>query len=80
MAFLVATLDPQSDRGANVPRPFTIEEFIVVQWLAPLASESPEIILATLFLLLVRRKEQLRHVLRLFSLALKGTKSPVKKV
>lgn len=25
VAFLAATLDPQSDRGANVPRPFTVE-------------------------------------------------------
>ncbi len=25
VAFLVATLDPRSDRGANVPRPYTIE-------------------------------------------------------
>src|SRR5262249_13808264 len=32
-------------------RTFGIEEFILVQWLAPLASESPEVIVAILFAL-----------------------------
>jgi cation:H+ antiporter len=32
-------------------RTFGIEEFVLVQWLAPLASESPEFIVATLFAL-----------------------------
>ena len=32
-------------------RKFGIEEFILVQWLAPLASESPEFIVAILFAL-----------------------------
>ena len=32
-------------------RTFGIEEFILVQWLAPLASESPEFIVAILFAL-----------------------------
>jgi cation:H+ antiporter len=43
--------EPFAEGLIETGRSFGIEEFILIQWLAPLASESPEIIAATLFVL-----------------------------
>jgi cation:H+ antiporter len=45
--------EPFAEGLLEVGRHFGIEEFILVQWLAPLASESPEFIVAVLFALRV---------------------------
>jgi len=45
--------EPFAEGLLEVGRHFEIEEFILVQWLAPLASESPEFIIAILFALKV---------------------------
>ncbi|MBU1261972.1 sodium:calcium antiporter, partial [bacterium] len=42
---------PFAEGLLEIGRGFGIEEFILIQWLAPLASETPEIIAATLFVL-----------------------------
>ena len=41
--------EPFAEGLLSVGRHFHVEEFILVQWLAPLASESPEFIVAVLF-------------------------------
>ncbi len=43
--------EPFAEGLLRVGRHFNIEEFILVQWLAPLASESPEFIVAVIFAL-----------------------------
>lgn len=43
--------EPFAEGLLKVGRHFNIEEFILVQWLAPLASESPEFIVAVIFAL-----------------------------
>lgn len=48
--------EPFAEGLLEVGRHFGIEEFILVQWLAPLASESPEFIVAVLFALRVNPK------------------------
>lgn len=48
--------EPFAEGLLEVGRHFHIEEFILVQWLAPLASESPEFIVAILFALKVNPK------------------------
>ena len=50
LAILVAA-EPFAEGLLASGRTFGIEEFILVQWLAPLASESPEFIVAVLFAL-----------------------------
>ena len=57
LLFLVAgytifiAAEPFAESLLSTGRSFGIEEFILVQWLAPLASESPEFIVAILFAL-----------------------------
>jgi len=48
---IFASAKPFAEGLIETGRGFGIEEFILIQWLAPLASESPEIIAATLFVL-----------------------------
>lgn len=48
---IFASAEPFAEGLIETGRGFGIEEFILIQWLAPLASESPEIIAATLFVL-----------------------------
>lgn len=48
---ILISAEPFAESLIATGRQFGIEEFILVQWLAPLASESPEIIVATLFVL-----------------------------
>jgi len=48
--------EPFAEGLLEVGRHFGIEEFILVQWLAPLASESPEFIVAVLFALRINPK------------------------
>src|SRR3970282_2175636 len=43
--------EPFAEGLLSPARTFGIEEFVLVQWLAPLASESPEFIVAILFAL-----------------------------
>lgn len=48
---IIAAAQPFAEGLLSVGRQWGIEEFILVQWLAPLASEAPEFIVATLFAL-----------------------------
>jgi cation:H+ antiporter len=48
---IFAAAEPFAEGLLDTGRHFGIEEFILVQWLAPLASESPEFIVAILFAL-----------------------------
>lgn len=51
--------EPFAEGLLETGRHFKIEEFILVQWIAPLASESPEFIVAILFALKLKAKESL---------------------
>jgi cation:H+ antiporter len=48
-AFVVSAAQPFADALVQTGQRFGIDEFLLVQWLAPLASESPELIVAMLF-------------------------------
>ncbi|MDI6734820.1 MAG: sodium:calcium antiporter [bacterium] len=48
---ILISAEPFAESLLTTGRIFKIDKFILVQWLAPLASESPEIIAATLFVL-----------------------------
>ena len=50
-AAIVTAAEPFAEGLIHTGRHFGIEEFLLVQWLAPLASESPEFIVAVLFAL-----------------------------
>jgi cation:H+ antiporter len=50
-AAILTAAEPFAESLIKVGREFGIEEFLLVQWLAPLASESPEFIIAILFAL-----------------------------
>ena len=45
-AFVVASAEPFADALVQTGAQFGIDEFLLVQWLAPLVSESPELIVA----------------------------------
>ncbi len=51
--------EPFAEGILDMGRHFKIEEFILVQWLAPLASESPEFIVAIIFALRARASASL---------------------
>ena len=46
---ILASTEPFAESLLALGRSLGIDEFILVQWLAPLASESPEIVVATIF-------------------------------
>jgi cation:H+ antiporter len=46
---IVVAAEPFAEGLLSIGRRFQIEEFLLVQWLAPLASESPEFIVAIIF-------------------------------
>jgi len=46
---ILISAEPFAESLLGIGREFHIEEFLLVQWLAPLASESPEFIVAILF-------------------------------
>ncbi|MFH1562686.1 MAG: sodium:calcium antiporter [Nitrospirota bacterium] len=48
---ILVSAEPFAEGLLSTGRIFKIDEFILVQWLAPLASEAPEIIAASLFVL-----------------------------
>lgn len=48
---ILAAVEPFAESLLAVGKRFNIEEFILVQWIAPLASEAPEIIIASIFVL-----------------------------
>jgi len=48
---IVASAEPFADGLVDVGKGLNIDEFILVQWVAPLASESPEILVAAIFTL-----------------------------
>ena len=48
---ILSAAEPFAESLVAVGRRFGIEEFLLVQWIAPLASESPEFIVAVLFTL-----------------------------
>jgi cation:H+ antiporter len=50
-AAILTAAEPFAESLIATGRQFGIEEFLLVQWLAPLASESPEFIVAVLFAL-----------------------------
>ena len=50
-AVILASAEPFADSLISTGRAFGLDEFLLVQWLAPLASEAPEFIVAILFAL-----------------------------
>jgi cation:H+ antiporter len=50
-AAILASAEPFAEGLVTIGRSLHIEEFLLVQWLAPLASEAPEFLVATLFAL-----------------------------
>jgi cation:H+ antiporter len=48
-AVVLAAAEPFAEALIGTGRELHIDEFLLVQWLAPLASESPELLVATLF-------------------------------
>src|SRR5262249_34910980 len=50
-AAILTAAEPFAEGLVATGRQFHIEEFLLVQWLAPLASESPEVVVALLFAL-----------------------------
>jgi cation:H+ antiporter len=48
-ATILTAAEPFAEGLLTIGRRFAIEEFVLVQWLAPLASESPEFIVAIIF-------------------------------
>jgi cation:H+ antiporter len=50
-AAILASAEPFAEGLRDIGREFGISEFLLIQWLAPLASESPEMIIAILFTL-----------------------------
>jgi cation:H+ antiporter len=48
-AVIVVAADPFADALLETGRQFHLDEFLLVQWLAPLASEAPEMLVAGLF-------------------------------
>lgn len=50
-AVILACAEPFADSLVKVGMSLNIDEFVLVQWVAPLASESPEIIIAAIFTL-----------------------------
>ncbi len=50
-AFVLSAAEPFANALVQTGQQFGIDEFLLVQWLAPLASESPELIVAILFAL-----------------------------
>jgi cation:H+ antiporter len=51
---ILASAEPFADGLVHVGQEFGINKFLLVQWLAPLASEAPEMIIAILFVLRAR--------------------------
>jgi cation:H+ antiporter len=50
-AVILATAEPFVDGLVAMGTDFGVDEFILIQWIAPLASESPEVIVAVMFAL-----------------------------
>ncbi|MFQ5878676.1 MAG: sodium:calcium antiporter [Dehalococcoidia bacterium] len=50
-AIIFGSAEPFAEGLVEIGEEFGIEEFLLVQWLAPLASETPEFIIASLFVL-----------------------------
>ena len=48
---ILAAAEPFAEGLVETGKKFDIDEFLLVQWLAPLASEAPEMIIAILFVL-----------------------------
>lgn len=48
-ATILSAAEPFAESLLGIGRQFGVEEFLLVQWLAPLASESPEFIVAIIF-------------------------------
>ena len=46
---IIASAEPFADGLVETGKEFEIDEFILVQWVAPLASEAPELVIAALF-------------------------------
>ncbi len=50
-AAILAVAEPFADGLIEIGEEFGIDEFLLIQWVAPLASEAPEMIIAVLFVL-----------------------------
>ncbi len=50
-AVLLAAAEPFAESLIGTGRQLGIDQFLLVQWLAPLASEAPELLVATMFAL-----------------------------
>src|SRR5260221_9728109 len=58
-AMIVASAEPFANGLVTTAQRFHISEFLAVQWLAPLASEAPEMIIAILFVLRAKPEQGL---------------------
>jgi cation:H+ antiporter len=60
---ILSAAEPFAESLLGIGRQFGVEEFLLVQWLAPLASESPEFIVAIIFALSGKARAGLRALL-----------------
>jgi cation:H+ antiporter len=63
MALIVLSAEPFAESLIQAGRSLGIDEFLLIQWLAPLASEAPEIVVAILFVLDGRARAGLTMVI-----------------
>jgi cation:H+ antiporter len=62
-AIVVSAAEPFANGLVDTGRLFGIDQFLLVQWLAPLSSEAPELIVATLFAWRLRSDDSLGTLL-----------------
>jgi len=62
-ATIVSAAEPFAEALLGIGRQFGVEEFLLVQWLAPLASESPEFIVSIIFAMTGKAGAGLRALL-----------------
>lgn len=62
-ATILSAAEPFAESLLGIGRQFGVEEFLLVQWLAPLASESPEFIVAIIFAMTGKAGAGLRALL-----------------
>ena len=63
MALIVLSAEPFAESLIQAGRSLGIDEFLLIQWLAPLASEAPEVVVAILFVLDGRARAGLTMVI-----------------
>jgi cation:H+ antiporter len=62
-AFILLAAEPFANGLVDTGRSLAVDEFLLVQWLAPLASEAPELIIAAIYAWRLRASEGLGMLL-----------------